>query len=74
MLSIRHKDGQTFGGQMHETIGQDTLYSHVKVFIGKQMNVFQYQQPFRAVSHHGCSLNDNGFMLACYRGGTGDWR
>lgn len=42
------------------------------IFLEKQVNVFQYQQPFRAMSRHSCSLNDNRFMLACYCGGTGD--
>jgi len=36
-------------------------------FIGKQSGVFRYQQ-----LHRGCSLNDNGFLLARYRRGTGD--
>lgn len=48
-------------------------YTLMWMFIGKQMDAFQYQQLFRAVSPRGCSLNDNGFMLACYRRGSGDW-
>lgn len=48
-------------------------YPLMWILTGKQMIVFQYQHLFRAMSRHGCSLNDNRFMLACHHGGTGDW-
>lgn len=33
--------------------------------------MFRYQHLFRAMSHRGCSLNDNRFLLACNRNGIG---
>lgn len=71
---ISQTEGQTF------CCGIDTWKVLAKIqhillwmFTEKQMNVFQYQRLFRAMSSHGCSLNDNRFMLAYYCCGTGDW-
>lgn len=61
---IRQAEGQTICGINVCKVFAERHYTLMWMLTGKQMNVFQFQQLFRAMSHHGCSLNDNKFMLA----------